>query len=94
MRIHRDKIKRQKRKLVRMKERMDNNEITIDSVRSSFQSWQANAERGNTRNQIFKLRQFYFKLFNEEAPYGKKYYRRKRICESIGDCRFNPFLAR
>jgi RNA-directed DNA polymerase len=55
-------ISKERRKL---KSKMDNGLITIQDVRNNYQSWVANARRGNTRALILRMNTYYQELFGE-----------------------------
>lgn len=65
------RISKEKRKLRKLKKKLDAGEITIQNVRDNFQSWQADAEWGDTKTVVWNMRRYYMKLFKEVPPYGK-----------------------
>ena len=58
-------ISKERRKLRKLKSKMDNGLITIQDVRNNYQSWVANARRGNTRALILRMNTYYQELFGE-----------------------------
>lgn len=71
MHLDNKNVSKERRKLAKLKEKIDNNELTIASARDNFQSWQDHARHGSTQNLVDKMRKYYFDLFKEEAPNGK-----------------------
>lgn len=71
MKMSKKSIIKERRKLKKLKEKLKEGDITIDNIRSNFQSWQANARRGDTKHIEYKMRQLYKTLFEEEAPNAK-----------------------
>lgn len=61
-------ITKEKRKLRKMKAKLDRGEITMEAIRESYRGWLANAKRGNTKSVVKEMRRYYFNLFYEEAP--------------------------
>ena len=66
------KVNDRRRKLRKFKERLDNGLMTMSQISDSFQSWRADAMRGNMRRVILDMEDFYRKLFGEEPPICKK----------------------
>lgn len=58
-------ISKERRKLRKLKTKLDNGLITIQDVRNNYQSWVANASRGNTRALILRMNTYYQELFGE-----------------------------
>jgi len=58
-------ISKERRKLRKLKSKLDNGLITIQDVRNNYQSWVANASRGNTRALILRMNTYYQELFGE-----------------------------
>ena len=68
MRMSRESIIHQQRKLKKLKNKLDKGEIKIEDVRNNMQSWKANAKRGDTYRTASKMENLYFNLFKEKAP--------------------------
>lgn len=56
-------INKERRKLRKLKELLDKGRITPQDVHNNYQSWGANAKRGNTRNLLLKMDEHYKSLF-------------------------------
>lgn len=56
-------INRERRKIKKLKTLLDGGRITMQDVHNNYQSWKANAKRGNTRNLLLKTDEQYNKLF-------------------------------
>lgn len=63
-RMSRKSICKERRKLRKLKNLLDEGRITMQDVRNNYQSWKANAKRGNTRSLLLKMDEQYQKLFN------------------------------
>lgn len=63
-RMSRKSICKERRKLRKLKNLLDEGRITMQDVRNNYQSWKANAKRGNTRSLLLKTDEQYQKLFN------------------------------
>ena len=71
-RKNKKKVNDRRRKLRKFKERLDNGLMTMSQISDSFQSWRADALRGNMRRVILDMEDYYRKLFGEEPPICKK----------------------
>lgn len=58
-------IGRERRKLKKLKEKYIAGDIAIEDIENNYQSWKANAKRGNTRNLLIKMDNYYHDLFEE-----------------------------
>lgn len=67
MKMNPKSITREKRKLRKLKRKVDANEIDIKNAQESIASWIANAERGDTKTVVHNMKQYFKKLFNEEV---------------------------
>lgn len=70
-------LKRERRRLRKFKERLDDGETTMAAIDDHFQSWRANLERGDTYHEIGKMAEYYKALFGV-MPREPKRKRRKR----------------
>lgn len=86
MKMNDKKITAEKRKLRKLKAKMENGERTMDDIRESYHSWLANAERGQTKSVVKSMRTYYYKLFHEEAPRRNGNYRKQGRETGKGDC--------
>ena len=68
MRMSRESIIHQQRKLKKLKSKLDKGKIKIEDVRNNMQSWKANAKRGDTYRIVSKMENLYFNLFKEKSP--------------------------
>ena len=73
-----EKIRQEKRKLRKLRMKLDAGKLTIHQVREHYRSCKAHLLRGNTRQALAALDAYYTELFNEEAPTCKKQRKRKR----------------
>ena len=62
------KIRKERRKLRKLKAKIDAGNITMEQVRDHYRSASANIERGNTRSIKLQLDAYYTELFGEEPP--------------------------
>lgn len=58
---------KERRKLKKLKNLLDSFRITVEDVRTHYQSWTANAKRGSTYNDRQAMDKYYINLF-KEAP--------------------------
>lgn len=65
------RVSKERRKLRKLKAKVETGEITMRNVRDNFQSWQADAEWGDTKSVVWDMRKYYISLFKEVPPYGK-----------------------
>lgn len=65
MRMSKKSISRQRRKMRKLKGKLEAGEITIQDIQNNFHSWMANAERGNTKAIRWKMTEYYNELFEE-----------------------------
>lgn len=73
-----EKIRQEKRKLRKLRMKLDAGKLTMHQVREHYRSCKAHLLRGNTRQALAALDAYYTELFNEEAPTCKKRRKRKR----------------
>ena len=73
-----EKIRQEKRKLRKLRMKLDAGKLTMHQVREHYRSCKAHLLRGNTRQVLAALDAYYTELFNEEAPTCKKRRKRKR----------------
>lgn len=66
------KVNDMKRKLRKFKNRLDAGLMTMQQISDSFQSWRADVMRGNSRQLILDMEDYYRNLFGEEPPKCKK----------------------
>lgn len=64
-------IAKERRKLKKFAVKVANGEMDMGAVSDSFQSWRANAQRGDTKAIVFKMEKYYKQLFGVNAP-GKE----------------------
>lgn len=66
--MHRKSIVRMRRKLRKLKLKLLAQQITIQDVFVSYQSWKAHAKRGNTKSLLRSMDRYYIELFGKETP--------------------------
>ena len=71
-------ITKERRKLRKLKEKIDAGEGTIKDARDSMKSWMANASRGDTKGIVWEMKKYYTSLFGEKAPEIKKRKKKRR----------------
>lgn len=59
-------IAKQRRKMRKFVKRLGENKMTMFDVYQSYQSWRANALRGDTKGIVFKMDRYYKELFGKE----------------------------
>ena len=69
--MNKKSIVKERRKLKKLKAMLEEGKITIQDVEANFQSWTANAKRGNTRNLLLEMKAYYFELFGEVYRNGR-----------------------
>lgn len=69
--MNRKSISKERRKLRKLRKLMDEGRISGDDIRANYDSWKANAKRGNTRGVIMSMDKYYADLFGEEIKHGK-----------------------
>lgn len=69
--MNRKSISKERRKLRKLHKLMDERRISGDDIRANYDSWKANAKRGNTRGIILSMDRYYANLFGEETKHGK-----------------------
>lgn len=62
------KISKERRKLRKLKVLQEAGRITMQDIRNNYNSWRANAQRGNTRNLLKQMDAYYTDLFKEAPP--------------------------
>lgn len=62
-RMSQKSINRERRKLKKLKVLLDGGRITMQDVENNYQSWKANAQRGNTRDLLLKMDEHYKNRF-------------------------------
>ena len=85
--IDKRKIRRERRKLRKLKGLVDSGRLTMDQVRDNFRSFKANVLRGHTRSILMQMDQYYQSLFKEEPPHGKQKYGRPDTGPRAARCR-------
>lgn len=63
-RMSKKSINRERRKLKKLKMLLDAGRVTMQDVRNNYQSWKANAQRGNTHSLLLKMDELYNNLFD------------------------------
>lgn len=71
-------ISKERRKLRKLKALVDQGKLDMQRVRENYQSWRANAARGNTRGLLIKMDNYYQTVFGERWNYGKHRGKRTR----------------
>lgn len=71
-RIGRETIIRQRRKMRKFKAKLEAGTMGMQQIRDSFQSWRANALRGDTRKEVLRMEEYYKELYGEEPPICRK----------------------
>lgn len=71
-------ITKERRKLRKLKAKIDAGEGTIEDARDSIKSWMANADRGDTKGIVWEMKKYYTSLFGEKAPEIKKRRKKRR----------------
>lgn len=64
-------ISKERRKLRKLKALVDQGRLDMQRVRENYQSWRANAARGNTRGLLIEMDKYYQTVFRERWNYGK-----------------------
>lgn len=70
MRMSGKRLGRQRRRMRKIVQKELAGEVASGTLDNSFESWKANAERGNTRKQVRAMRAYYEKL-KEELEHGR-----------------------
>jgi len=78
--ISRQSVKKERRKLKKLAEKVKAGQIPIEYMWTSFQSWRANAQRGNTHKTVWKMEQLYNQL-KEEIENGHEDHAGREIDE-------------
>lgn len=65
MRMSKKSVSKQRRKMRKLKGKLERGEITIQDIQNNFHSWMANAKRGNTKAIRWEMRKYYNELFEE-----------------------------
>jgi hypothetical protein len=63
--MNKKSISKERRKLRKLKAKLEQGVIAMQDVRNNYQSWVANARRGNTRALILRMNTYYQELFGE-----------------------------
>ena len=69
-RMSKQSITKERRKLKKLQQRVLDGKCTLDDMRTNFQSWKANAERGNTHGIVKQMETYFNKLFGEVEQNG------------------------
>lgn len=64
-RMSKQSIAKERRKLKKLQRRVLDGKCTLDDMRTNFQSWKANAERGNTHGIVIQMEAYLNKLILE-----------------------------
>lgn len=88
--MNKKSIIKQRKKMRKFKEKLETGEITMKAVQDNFRSWCANAERGDTKAIIHRMRKYYYELYKEVAPYGNCSKKRRTVTKDGKDCRMYP----
>lgn len=64
-RMSKQSIAKERRKLKKLQRRVLDGKCTLDDMRTNFQSWKANAERGNTHGIVIQMEAYLNKLIRE-----------------------------
>lgn len=72
MKMNRKCITKQRRKMRKLKEKLDAGKITIEDVENNFRSFRANADRGDTKSITWNMQKYYKELFGTFPPDRKK----------------------
>ncbi len=70
-------ITKQRRKMKKFVDRLHNEKMTMFDIYQSYQSWRANALRGDTKGIVYKMDKYYLNLFGKEWD-------DETVCESGG----------
>lgn len=62
------KVGQERRKLRKMRKRVEDGRMTMVQVRDHYRGWKANAQRGNTRNLLKQMDRTYTDIMKEEPP--------------------------
>lgn len=62
------KVGQERRKLRKMRKRVEDGRMTMAQVRDHYRCWKANAQRGNTRNLLKQMDRTYTDIMKEEPP--------------------------
>ena len=83
------KFSKERRTLRKMKRKLDAGEITMNKIRTHYQSVRAGLSRCDSKAKVKALDHFYEKLFGERPPEPKKKRRKKRnaYCKTKQECR-------
>ncbi len=69
-RMSKQSIAKERRKLKKLQGRVLDGKCTLDDMRTNFQSWKANAERGNTHGIVIQMETYFNKLIREVLQNG------------------------
>jgi RNA-directed DNA polymerase len=64
-RLTRKNITARRRKMKKLKHKLDEGKISMDAIRQSYQSWRGYAEKYNTHNTLRNMDKLYFELYGE-----------------------------
>ena len=64
-RLTRKNITARRRKMKKLKRKLDEGKISMDAIRQSYQSWRGYAEKYNTHNTLRNMDKLYFELYGE-----------------------------
>lgn len=68
MKLSDKKISKERRKLRKMRKRVETGEMTMAQVRDHYRCWKVNVQRGNTRNLLKQMDRTYIDIMKEEPP--------------------------
>lgn len=73
--MSRQSITKERRKLKKLRAKVLEGKCTMGDVRANFESWKANAKRGNTRGVVLQMEKYFKELFREVEinGYSDKY---------------------
>lgn len=69
-RVCKDNIVRERRKLKKLKIKMDNGLITYDEVLEGYKSWRGNLKRYNSKRAVYNMDNLFKALFEVEVKHG------------------------
>ena len=69
-RMSKQSITKERRKLKKLQRRVLDGKCTLDDMRTNFESWKANAERGNTHGIVIQMETYFNKLIREVSENG------------------------
>lgn len=85
-RMSKQSIAKERRKLKKLQRRVLDGKCTLDDMRTNFQSWKANAERGNTHGIVKQMETYFNKLFWEVEQNGYRSQHPAAACAAASHC--------